>query len=115
MKQEAEMKNEIASMVVTAWGEQPIFQVGDRIRIRPRFPIGHYRVPTYLRGKRGRVERVIEPTGIDNEQEGFGRNAGSKLHYYRVAVPLNEIWPDYVGSPRDGLHIEVYETWLERI
>jgi Cytochrome P460 len=62
------------------------------------------------------VDRVQhEPTGIDNEQEGYGRNAGKKLHYYRIAVPMTEIWSDYAGSPRDGLRIEVFETWLERI
>jgi nitrile hydratase subunit beta len=27
---------------------------------------------------------------------------------------MSEIWPDYAGSERDGLHIEVFETWLER-
>jgi hypothetical protein len=70
-------------------------------------------VPIYLRGKTGWVEAVIEPAGIDNEQEGYGRNAGWKLHCYRVAIPMTEIWTDYVGSPRDGLRIEVFETWLE--
>lgn len=101
--------------LVSALGEEPIFQPGDRIRILTRSPIGHYRVPTYLRGKTGSVEAVIEPAGIDNEQEGYGRNAGSKRHYYRIAIPMTEIWPDYVGSPRDGLRIAVFETWLERI
>jgi len=101
--------------IVPALGELPIFRLGDRIRIRERSPIGHYRVPTYLRGKRGSVEAVIEPAAVDNEEEGYGRNAGSRRHYYRVAIPMTEIWPDYVGSPRDGLRIEVFETWLERM
>jgi hypothetical protein len=101
--------------IVFALGEKPIFRPGDQIRILQRSPIGHYRVPIYLRGKRGSVEAVIEPTGVDNEEEGYGHNVGSKLHYYRIAVPMTEVWPDYVGSPRDGLRIEVYETWLERI
>jgi nitrile hydratase len=100
--------------VVSALGEQPIFKPGDQVRILSRSPVGHYRVPTYLRGKIGLVEEIIEPTGLDNEEEGFGRNAGSKRHYYRVAIPMTEIWPGYVGSPRDGLRIEVFETWLER-
>ena len=100
---------------VSALGEEPIFRPGERIRILTRSPIGHYRVPIYLRGKTGSVEAVIEPAAIDNEQEGYGRNAGQKRHYYRIAIPMTEIWPDYVGSPRDGLCIEVYETWLERI
>ena len=101
--------------VVFALGEVLAFHLGNRVRVLTRSPIGHYRVPTYLRGKTGLVEAVIEPVGVDNEEEGFGRNAGSKGHYHRIAIPMTEIWPDYVGSPRDGLRIEVFETWLERI
>ncbi|WP_096454578.1 SH3-like domain-containing protein [Mesorhizobium sp. 113-1-2] len=101
--------------VVLAAGEAPIFKAGDRVRILMRAPIGHYRVPIYLRGKHGAVEAVIEPAAVDNEEEGFGRNAGSKRHYYRVAIPMAEIWADYAGSPQDGLRIEIFETWLERI
>lgn len=103
------------SGVVWAAGEEPAFAPGDRVRILRRSPVGHYRVPVYLRGKTGVVETVIEPAGVDNEEEAYGRNAGMKRHYYRVALPMTEIWPDYAGSPRDGLHIEVFETWLERI
>jgi hypothetical protein len=99
--------------IVTAFGETPALKPGDAVRIRTRSPIGHYRVPTYTRGRTGTVEAVMEPSSVDNEQEGFGRNAGSKLHYYRLAIPMTEIWQDYDGSPRDGLRIEVYETWLE--
>jgi nitrile hydratase len=105
----------LAAGLVYALGEKPVFKPGDSIRILNRSPIGHYRVPIYLRGKAGKVDAVIEPTAVDNEEEGYGRNAGSRLHYYRVAIPMTEIWPDYVGSPRDGLYIEVYETWLEGI
>jgi hypothetical protein len=57
---------------------------------------------------------VIEPRGINNEDEGFGRNAGEKRHYYRIAIPMTELWSNYSGSPNDALCIEVFETWLER-
>jgi nitrile hydratase subunit beta len=100
---------------VPAAGETPIFRPGNKVRVSTRPPIGHYRVPQYLRGKTGSVEAVIEPAGLDNEQEGYGRNAGARRHYYRIAVAMTELWPDYAGSPRDGLRIEVFETWLERI
>src|SRR6266404_8793225 len=100
--------------VVHAEGAEPLFKAGDPIKISVRFPIGHYRVPTYIRGKRGRVEAVIEPPAINNEDEGFGRNVGVKRHYYRIAIPLTELWPKYAGSKNDGLRIEVFETWLER-
>lgn len=103
------------SGITKAEGEEPIFAPGDRVRVCVRFPVGHYRVPFPIRGKHGSVEKVIEPPSINNEEEGFGRNAGSKRYYYRIAIPLTELWPGYAGSPRDGLRIEVFETWLERI
>jgi hypothetical protein len=101
--------------LVKALGEEPIFKQGDRVRILTRSPVGHYRVPIYIRGKQAVVELVVEPPGVNNEEEGFGRNAGMKRHYYRVSIPIIELWPAYVGSPTDSLRIEVFETWLERI
>ncbi|KRB55334.1 nitrile hydratase [Rhizobium sp. Root708] len=101
--------------VVFALGEKPIFAAGDRVRISARSPIGHYRVPRYLRGKEAKIESVIDPAAVDNEGEAYGRNAGSRLHYYRCVVSLKEVWPNYAGSSRDALAIEIYETWLERI
>lgn len=106
------MTSTSAREIVLAKGEQPIFARGENVRIMTRTPVGHYRVPTYLRGLCGVVKEVIEPAGVDNEEEGFGRNAGAKRHYYRLAIPMTAIWPDYAGSPRDGLYIEVYESWL---
>lgn len=100
--------------VVPAQGETPSFKPGERVRVAERFPIGHYRVPLYLRGKTGLVERLVQPA-VDNEEEGFGRNAGQRRHYYRIAVPMSEIWRDYAGSRRDSLRIEVFETWLEAV
>jgi nitrile hydratase subunit beta len=101
--------------IVPADGEMPIFAAGDRVKVAVRFPIGHFRVPNYIRGKTGVVEKIIEPPAINNEDEGFGRNAGSKRHYYRISIPMTELWPAYTGSSGDNLLIEVFETWLERI
>jgi nitrile hydratase len=60
------------------------------------------------------VEAVIPTPAVNNEEEAFGRNAGMKGHYYRVAIPLTDLWPGYAGSPAEGLGIEVFENWLER-
>ena len=76
-----------ALVVVPALAELPRYQVGVGVRVLVRSPIGRYRVPIYLRGKLGVIESVIEPRAVDNEEEGFGRNAGSRLHSYRVAFP----------------------------
>jgi nitrile hydratase len=101
-------------LAVPAEGETPQFQVGDRVTISVRYPVGHYRVPHYIRGKKAVVEAVVKPRALNNEEEGFGRNAGQKRHYYRVAIPLTDLWPGYAGSAADGLRIEVFENWLER-
>jgi nitrile hydratase len=61
--------------IVLADGEAPIFAAGDRIKVAVRFPVGHFRVPNYIRGKQGVIEAVIPRPGINNEEEGFGRNA----------------------------------------
>jgi hypothetical protein len=108
------MQTSSVNLVVKATGEEPLFAAGETVLISNRFPIGHFRVPNYVRGKSGLIESVIYPAGLNNEEEGYGRNAGNKRHYYRVAIPLTELWPGYAGSPTDGLRIEVFEDWLER-
>lgn len=100
---------------VKALGEEPALKVGDPVKISVRYPIGHYRVPLYVRGKHGVVERILTPMALNNEEEAYGRNAGIKGHYYRVGILLSELWPDYSGPAQDRLVIEVFETWLERI
>jgi len=80
-------------------------------------PLGDRALPrAALFARQARLGRgVIAPSAVDNEEEGYGRNAGSRRHYFRVAFPMTEIWPGYAGPPKDGLRIEVFEGWLERI
>jgi len=104
----------MSSHIVTALGEAADFAVGDAVRVAERTPIGHYRCPTYLRGKRGVIAKVLEPTAVDNEQEGFGHNAGCRRHYYSILFPMADVWTGYDGQPSDRLQIEVFENWLER-
>jgi nitrile hydratase subunit beta len=114
MEQQSEDSTEDPSVVVLATGESAKFRPGDPVRLLNRSSVGHYRMPSYLRGKSGWVEAVIEPRGND-EEAGLSRNAGQTLHYYRVAILMTDIWPRYEGSPTDGLRIEVFEAWLEGI
>jgi nitrile hydratase len=100
--------------IVLATGEEARFAAGDRVRVLDRSPVGHYRVPAYLRGRTATIETVIQKMGMNNEEEGYGRNAGNKRHYYRLALPMNEVWTHYAGSSVDSLRIEVFESWLER-
>ncbi len=100
---------------IVPWlADLPVHAAGDRIRVLKHEPICHYRVPTYLRGAEGVVDRVIRPSFIDNEEEGYGRNAGHRGFYYRVAIPMTQIWTEYAGPATDQLYIEIFETWLEK-
>lgn len=101
--------------VVPAPADLPKLKVGQCVTVSNRVPVGHYRVPTYLRGRTAVVEAIMSPKAVNNEEEGFGRNAGSLGFYYRVAVPMKEIWKDYAGSPADNLRIEIFESWLEGV
>ena len=106
---------DLGAQIVLAAGEAPRFAIGDTLRVMTRSPIGHYRVPRYLRGKIGVVQAIIRPAAIDNEEEAYGRNAGSKSYYYRMAFRMTDVWPDYAGSGADGLRIEIFQTWLEKV
>lgn len=105
----------VAAAWAAAFGVEPSFRAGDNIRVARRSLIGPHHVPICLRGKSGSVEAVIEPAGVDNGKEGCGRNAGSTPHYYRIAIPMTEIFSGYAGSRMDVLCIELHETLLERI
>ena len=72
--------------------DEPAFRPGERIRIATRSAGDRQRMPFYLRGKRGTVEAVLEPAASNP----------ADARSYRLAIPLTEIWPDYVGSPQGG-------------
>jgi nitrile hydratase beta subunit-like protein len=90
------------------------FKVGERIKIAEKFPVGHYRTPTYVRGKQG---IIIKNLGryINPETEAFGKNAGDKIWYYMVQFFQKDLWENYTGQVTDVLEIEIFENWIETI
>jgi len=90
------------------------YKVGDEVSVSVRYPIGHHRVPMYMRGKRVKVERVLGRY-VNPEEEGFGKNAGDKTWCYLVTIDQKNLWPAYAGHPIDRLEIEIFEPWLESI
>jgi hypothetical protein len=101
------------SQAAPSSGGTVAFRVGDRVRIARRTPVGHYRTPVYVRGKIGRIERVLD-LFLNPEEEGYGKNAGDKVRLYRVRLRQRDLWPAYAGGAEDELQIEIYEHWLER-
>jgi len=89
----------------------PAFHVGQRVRIAARTPPVHHRVPAYVKGHVGVIERVC---GLHGEPEKFIRGDGKPLRrIYRVRIPQDDLWHDYEGTDRDKLEIEIFEHWLE--
>jgi Nitrile hydratase beta subunit len=71
----------------------PKFKAGDAVLARNVNPIGHTRIPRYVRGRRGRVDRdhgvFIFP---DTHATGLGRKP---QHVYSVRFAAGELWgPD---------------------
>lgn len=92
---------------------QAVFQVGQRVRIADRTPPVHHRVPAYVKGKIGLIERVC---GLHGEPEKFIRGDGKPAQrIYRVRISQGDLWSDYGGTERDSLEIEIFEHWLEPV
>jgi nitrile hydratase len=88
------------------------FKPGDRVRIRAANPPGHRRVPVYVRGHTGTVERICGE--FPNPEElAYGFSGLPKRPLYRVRLQQRDLWPDYKGAERDVLELEIYEHWLE--
>ncbi|GAA0490936.1 SH3-like domain-containing protein [Streptomyces olivaceiscleroticus] len=90
--------------------QQAAFAAGQRVRVRPVDPVGHTRVPRYIRGHTG---RVVEAQGrwplADDRAAGFAEPRVETV--YTVAFPARELW----GG--DGTHevtVDLWETYLER-
>lgn len=85
--------------------------VGARVQIRD-IPIdGHYRAPFYIRNQTGIVERYCG-SFPNPERLAYGEDGLPVLALYRVRFSQRDLWPDYAGSAKDTLEIEVYEHWL---
>ena len=90
------------------------YKIGDKVNVSVRFPVGHYRVPTYMRGKQVEIIRVLG-LYVNPEEEAFGRNAGNKMWCYMIRIPQIDLWSGYAGDSGDLLEVEIFESWLEEI
>lgn len=89
------------------------FSVGERVRVLKAYPLGHVRTPYYIRGCTGEVERICgsfpNPEELAQMRDGL-----PALPLYRVRFRQQDVWPDYRGSPKDVVEIEIYQHWLEK-
>ena len=86
------------------------FDVNQRVRARTMHPAGHTRLPRYVRGKIGTVERdhgvYVFP---DTNALFLGENP---QHVYSVRFAARELWGDQ-ASPRDAVYLDLWDDYLE--
>ena len=88
----------------------PRFKAGDHVIARNFNPSGHTRLPRYVRGKRGVIDRVhgtfVYP---DTNAHGGGEQPQP---VYSVRFDAVELWGLTVPA-RDSLYIDLWEDYLE--
>ena len=82
--------------------------------VRAAYPIGHVRVPYYIRGKSGVIERYCG--AYPNPEElAYARPGLPKQPLYRVRFKQFEVWLRYRGLASDTVDVEIYQHWLESV
>ena len=86
------------------------FRPNQRVRARTINPAGHTRLPRYVRGRAGTVERdhgvYVFP---DTNALFLGENP---QHVYSVRFAARELWGDQ-ASPRDAVYLDLWDDYLE--
>lgn len=86
------------------------FSAGDRIRTRRDNPDGHTRIPVYLRGRSGVIEKVAGTFPFsDAEAKGI---RGVREPLYTVAFQAAELWGGD-ADPSESLAADLFESYLE--
>jgi nitrile hydratase beta subunit len=90
----------------------PRFHPGQRVRARNLNPIGHTRLPRYVRGKSGAIDRVhgvfVFP---DTNAHLLGE---SPQHLYSVRFEAQELWGGDWAA-RDAVYVDLWEGYLDAV
>jgi hypothetical protein len=87
------------------------FRPGDAIVVRNINPVRHTRLPRYVRGKRGMVER---DHGVFVFPDTSAHGQGEKpQHVYSVRFEARELWGADASS-RDRLYIDLWDDYMDR-
>jgi len=86
------------------------FRTGQRVRARDINPLGHTRIPRYVRGRHGTIDRdhgvFIFP---DSNAHGLGEEP---QHVYSVRFAARDLWgPD--APARDTVYVDLWDAYLE--
>jgi nitrile hydratase len=86
------------------------FSVGDQVVVRDIHPIGHTRVPRFVRGRPGVVLHVA-PSFPFPDASAHGLPTRSE-HTYHVKFEARALWTDAAGS-HESVIVDLWESYLE--
>lgn len=88
----------------------PRFKAGDAVGARNLNPLGHTRLPRYVRGRRG-VVHIDHGVFAFNDTNAHG--LGHKpQHVYSVRFEARELWGPQ-ASARDAVYIDLFDDYLD--
>lgn len=90
----------------------PRFAPGTRVTVATRHPACHHRVPAYIKGHAGTVERLCGVFG-NPETLAHGGDGLPAQPLYRVRFAARALWGARAERDADTVEVEVYEHWLE--
>ncbi|HVC31111.1 MAG TPA: SH3-like domain-containing protein, partial [Steroidobacteraceae bacterium] len=86
------------------------FRQGQRVRARNLNPVGHTRLPRYVRGRRGVVDRVHGTFVFPDTHAHF---LGERpQHVYSVRFEAQELWGDGAAAA-DAVYVDLWEDYLD--
>jgi nitrile hydratase len=88
------------------------FAAGDAVRARMINPVGHTRLPRYVRGRTGIVERVHESFVFPDSSARFAGEAPQWL--YTVCFSGLELWGED-ADPQLQVSVNAFESYLEPV
>ena len=89
----------------------PLFKAGDRVRTKNIHPATHTRLPRYVRGHAGAIERVL---GCHVFPDSNALGAGENPQWlYTVAFDARELWGPQ-GDPTVKVSVDAWEPYLEK-
>jgi nitrile hydratase len=91
---------------------QPVFKIGDKVRVRNINPAGHTRAPRYIRGHVGTINRYYHNHIFpDTYAHDKGENPQP---LYNVIFDAGELWGPDVKQD-DTVCIDLWEDYLESV
>jgi len=88
----------------------PKFKVGDHVVARNMHPRSHTRLPRYVRGHRGVIERDLGVQGLPDSW--VAKQEVDPQHVYSVRFAARELWgPE--ASAKDAVYVDMWDAYLE--